>query len=62
MDVDEEALASRSTLPSEARDLARSLSAAFSRAARGAAGKNLAKPAPEALGAMLWVRDVFCCH
>lgn len=46
-------LASRSALLSDTRDFARSLSAAFSRAARGAAGKYLANPAPDALGAIL---------
>lgn len=47
-------LGSRSTASSDALDLARSRSVAFSRAARGAAGKNWAKPAaPDALGAIL---------
>lgn len=54
--------ASRSAAPSETLDFALSLSAAFSRAARGAAGKNLANPAPDALGAIFRECRVLIFH
>lgn len=53
--IEEDILGSRSAASEDALDFARSRSVAFSLAARGAAGKNWAKPVPDALGAIFLV-------
>jgi len=53
-DIEEDILGSRSVASEDALDFARSRSVAFSLAARGAAGKNWAKPVPDALGGIFF--------